>query len=299
MPGAPEARGRLPHNRTRYCDETGLSMGELRMHSGKLRKMSIYIVRILQRLLRPFGANASRTIGGHRFHFDASTGIGRSLLVTGQFERHALDQCSRFIRNDSVIIDVGANVGVHTVHFAHCAPSGRVISIEPSRSTLQYLLRNVAHLVNVVPLNIALSDTTGIKNFFVASDNAYSGLKDTKRKTILHEEAVACFTGDEILLPLCANGRVDLIKIDVEGLELEVLRGLRVIISRHRPVIFCEIFGGVQSNPDPEATVRYCTSLGYEAFTLRGKELVPSRSHDDRLYNYFFIPTPVESVEHR
>jgi len=41
--------------------------------------------------------------------------------------------------------------------------------------------------------------------------------------------------------------------------------------------------------------VRYCTSLGYEAFTLRGKELEPSRSHDDTLYNYFFIPAPVQS----
>jgi FkbM family methyltransferase len=262
----------------------------------ELKQMPIHFVRILQPLLRSFGTNASRTISGHRFHFDASTDIGRSLLFTGQFERHALDQCARFIKNDSVVIDVGANIGVHTVHFAQCAPSGRVISIEPSRTTLQYLLRNIAHLVNVVPLNVALSDTTGIKNFFVASDNAHSGLKDTKRKAILREEAVACFTGDEILLPLCANGCVDLIKIDVEGLELQVLRGLRTIISRHRPVIFCEIFGGEQSNPDPEATVRFCTSLGYEAFVLSGKDLVPSRSHDDTLYNYFFIPTPVESA---
>ena len=257
--------------------------------------MSIHIGSILRRLLRLFGANASRTIAGHRFYFDASTDIGRSLLVTGQFERYAIDQCSRFIRSDSVVIDVGANVGVHTVHFAHCALSGRVISIEPSRSTLPYLLRNIAHLANVVPLNVALSDTTGIQSFFVASDNAYSGLKDTGRKTILRQEAVACFTGDEILLPLCENERVDLIKIDVEGLELQVLRGLKAIISRHRPVIFCEIFGGKQSNPDPEATVRYCTSLGYEAFTLRGKELAHSRSHDDKLYNYFFIPSPDES----
>ena len=268
---------------------------DLRMHSGKPRQISIHILTLPQRLLRLFGANASRTIAGHKFYFDASTDIGRSLLVTGQFERHAIDQCSRFIRSDSIVVDVGANVGVHTVHFAEFAPSGRVISIEPSRSTLQYLLRNIAHLANVVPLNVALSETTGIQSLFVASDNAYSGLKDTGRKSILRQEAVACFTGDEILLPLCGNKPVDFIKIDVEGLELQVLRGLRAIILRHRPVIFCEIFGGKQSNPDPEATVRYCTSLGYDVFTLVGKDLAPSRSHDDRLYNYFFIPTPVES----
>jgi FkbM family methyltransferase len=249
----------------------------------------------LRRLLGLFGANASRTIAGHKFYFDASTDIGRNLLVTGKFECHELDQCSRFIKKDSVVIDVGANIGVHTVHFAQCAPSGRVISIEPSRSTLQYLLRNTAHLANVVPLSVALSDSTDVKKFLIASDNAYSGLHDTKRKPILREEAVACFAGDEILPSLCENGRVDFIKIDVEGLELQVLRGMRQLISRHRPVIFCEIFGGGHSNPDPEATVRHCTSLGYKAFTLHGKELLPSRAHDDRLYNYFFIPSEVES----
>jgi FkbM family methyltransferase len=258
-------------------------------------QMSIQIMSIPRRLLGLFGTNASRTIAGHRFYFDASTDIGRNLLVRGQFGRHEIDQCARFIRSNSVVIDVGANVGVHTVHFAQCAPSGRVISIEPSRSTFQYLLRNIAHLANVVPLNVALSDTTGIQSFFVASDNAYSGLKDTGRKSIVRQELIACFTGDGILSPLCENERVDFIKIDVEGLELQVLRGLKAIISRHRPIIFCEIFGGKQSNPDPEATVRYCTSLGYEAFTLRGKGLVQSRSHDDKLYNYFFIPSQVES----
>ena len=257
--------------------------------------MSIPFMSIPRRLLGLFGTNASRKIAGHRFYFDASTDIGRNLLVRGQFERQEIDQCSRFIRSDSVVIDVGANVGVHTVHFAHCAQFGRVISIEPSRSTFQYLLRNIAHLVNVVPLNVALSNTTGIETFFVASDNAYSGLKDTGRKSIDRQELVACFTGDEILSPLCENERVDLIKIDVEGLEMQVLRGLKAIISRHRPVIFCEIFGGDRSNPDPQATVHYCTSLGYEAFTLRGKELEPSHSHDDKLYNYFFIPIPAES----
>jgi FkbM family methyltransferase len=267
------------------------------MLSKTQKPLSAHAVQALWQLLRPFGVSASRTVGGHRFHFDAATDIGHSLIVTGDFERQELDQCSRFIKSDSVVIDVGANIGLHTVRFAQLASAGRVISIEPSRATLQYLLRNVVHLANVVPLNVALSDSTGIKSFFVASDNAYSGLRDTKRKAVLHEEAVACFTGDEILLPLCASERVDFIKIDVEGLELQVLRGLRGTISRHRPIIFCEIFGGEHSNPDPEATVRYVTSLGYEPFTLLGKELVPSRAHDDQRYNYFFIPAAANSSD--
>jgi hypothetical protein len=145
-------------------------------------------------------------------------------------------------------------------------------------------------LANVIPLNLALSDSTGLQTFFVASDNAYSGLKDTKRKPILRQEFIACFKGDDILPAIIENRRVDLIKIDVEGLETQVLSGMKEVIAAHRPVIFCEIFGGQQSNPDPASTVRYCVSLGYDAFVLRGGHLVPAGAHSDRFYNYFFIP---------
>jgi FkbM family methyltransferase len=229
-------------------------------------------------------------IAGHRFHFDPATDIGLELLAKGQFEKAAIAQCAKFIHADGVVVDVGANIGVHTVHFAACARLGNVICFEPGRSTFTFLLRNVKRLSNVIPLNVALSDSTGVQPFYMAADNAYSGLKDTNRKAILHRELVACLKGDDILLPMLRNQRVDLIKIDVEGLETEVLRGMREFLIAHKPVIFCEIFGGKSSNPDPESTVRFCISLGYDAFVLRGEELFPAGAHSDSFYSYFFVP---------
>jgi FkbM family methyltransferase len=245
----------------------------------------------VQRLLTPFGLRLSRRIAGHKFFFDPATDIGLELLATGQFEETALAQCANFIKPDGIVLDVGANIGLHTVHFADFARLGKVICFEPARSTFVLLLQNVKHLVNVVPLNIALSDSAGLQSFFVAADSAYSGLKDTKRKAILRQESIACFKGDDILLALFAKSqRIDLIKIDVEGLEMQVLRGMREFIVAHKPVIFCEIFGGEQSNPDPESTVQFCVSLGYDAFVLSGAQLIPAATHDDRFYSYFFIP---------
>jgi FkbM family methyltransferase len=229
-------------------------------------------------------------IAGHKFYFDPATDIGLELLAMGQFEKNAIVQCTNFIRPDGVVVDVGANIGVHTVHFAARARLGTVICFEPASSTFICLLRNVEHLSNVIPLNVALSDSTGVQPFFVAADDAYSGLKDTNRKPILHQESVACLRGDDILLPLLRNRRVDLVKIDVEGLETEVLRGMREFILAHRPVIFCEIFGGNQSNPDPQSTVRFCVDIGYDALVLDGDHLRPAGAHSDRLYNYFFVP---------
>jgi FkbM family methyltransferase len=245
---------------------------------------------VVQRMLLPLGLQASRTVNGHKIRFDPATDIGMHLLVTGHFEPQVIAQCATFIRPDSIVLDVGANIGVHTVHFAGCAPQGKVICFEPARATFDYLLRNITKLPNVVPLNLALSDATGLQTFFVAADNGYSSLKDTRRKAILREETVACFRADDLLPPLLRERRVDFIKIDVEGLEMQVLQGMRELLTVHRPAILCEIFGGEHSNPDPEATVRFCVALGYDAFVLSGEELVPAAVHDDRLYNYFFVP---------
>src|SRR3981189_2815096 len=111
-----------------------------------------------QRLFRPLGLRAARTVAGHRFVFDPATDIGMQLLVTGSFEEEAIGRCAQFIRPDGMVIDVGANIGLHAVRFADVAKAGKVICFEPARSTFAYLLQNVKDVPNIVPLNVALSD---------------------------------------------------------------------------------------------------------------------------------------------
>jgi FkbM family methyltransferase len=255
----------------------------------KTKNCLLKAVSIAENLLRPLGLRLTKKVAGHAFHYNPATDIGFTLLTTGIFEGPVLAKCSDFIRPDSVVLDVGANIGLHTVHFAACCPFGSVISLEPGRSTFAYLLRNVEEHSNVVPLNLALSAVAGLRIFYAASDDAYSGLKDTKRKPILREEWVACFTGDEILTPLLQSKRLDLIKIDVEGEEMQVLQGLVETITKHRPTILCEIVGGTHSD-HPEAIVKFCVSLGYDAYVLCDSQLIAAGAHDDALYNYFFLP---------
>jgi FkbM family methyltransferase len=245
---------------------------------------------VVQRVLMPLKLQHSRKLAGHRIYFDPATDIGMHLVVLGGFEKHALALCANYIKPDGVVIDVGANIGTHTVHFAELARNGTVICFEPARSTFASLLRNVQHLANVIPLNVALSDANGVQTFFIASDNAYSGLKDTGRKPIVRQESVACFTADEILPALLRHRRVDLVKIDVEGFETQVLQGMQQLLRSQRPVIFCEICADQRQNLNPEATVQFCVSLGYDAFVLTDSKLVPAGTHSDDFQNYFFIP---------
>jgi FkbM family methyltransferase len=204
------------------------------MKSARLKAFLRWAKTPFQRLMQPFGLRTSRMIAGHEFYFDPATDIGLEILIAGRFERHAIAMCAKYIPPEGIVVDVGASIGVHAVHFAQFARLGKVICFEPGRSTFAILLRNVDHLANVIPLNLALSDEAGLKTLFVAADDAYSGLKDTGRKAILRRESIACFKGDEVLSVLLGTQTVDFVKIDVEGLEMQVLQGLQALLVSHR-----------------------------------------------------------------
>src|ERR1700675_4985760 len=110
------------------------------METERLKSFLIWAKTPFQRLLTPLGLRSSKKIAGNKFFFDPATDIGLELLVTGQFEQNAIGQCANFIRPDGIVIDIGANIGVHTVHFSDFARCGIVICFEPARSTFEYLL---------------------------------------------------------------------------------------------------------------------------------------------------------------
>src|SRR5271154_6618787 len=97
------------------------------MPSERLKSFLIWAKKPVQTLLARLALRPSKMIAGHKFFFDPATDIGLELLAMGQFEKNAIAQCANFIQPDGVVVDVGANIGVHTVHFAACARFGSVI----------------------------------------------------------------------------------------------------------------------------------------------------------------------------
>ena len=222
--------------------------------------------------------------------YSLNTEIGANLFYHGEFEKKELELCKKYIRNDSVVLDVGANIGLHSIYFSKLASAGMVYSFEPSRHTYRQLLKNISGIDNILPLNFAVSDSTQIADFYVADDDAYSSLKDTKRKSIRRKQKVFCYETDEFLKTFKIEW-IDFIKIDVEGLEQKVLEGLQEVIGISNPVIFCEIYHGENSNADPDETVKFLIEKGYKAFVLQGDCVVEYSRHNDDFYNYLFLPS--------
>ncbi len=211
------------------------------------------------------------------------------MRIKGGFEEAEIDIAAALhaaLYPDRCIVDVGANVGLHSLAWSRFAP---VVALEPAPEVYERLSANVAANGledRVRILRTAAADSVGEVDFFVARENEFSSMKDTGRKRIQRRVRVPCTTLDSLELP-----PVGLLKIDVEGFERTVISGADALLQRDRPVLFVEIYGGSASNPDPEGTVESILAYGYRAYVYAADVgLVPFERHRDDQQNYFFVP---------
>ncbi len=164
--------------------------------------------------------------------------VGRSLDLYGEFSEGEATVFGQILKPGMVAVDAGANIGCHTVSMArHVAPKGAVFAFEAQRIVHQMLCANVAlnGLLNVVTHHAALGGQAGeiiVPQIDYAKGGNYGGLALGEFK---RGETVTMETIDGLDLPAC-----HLIKIDVEGMELEVLKGSVETITRYQPLLYVE-----------------------------------------------------------
>lgn len=187
--------------------------------------------------------------------------VGRSLDLYGEFSEAEVDLFRQIVRPGQWVIDVGANVGAHTLFFARqVGPSGRVYAFEPQRVVFQMLCANLASngVLNAWCFPQAVGKAAGIAivpSLDYASANNFGGVSLEPRDAA--GEPVAVVTIDSLQLPRC-----DFIKVDVEGMEAEVLRGAAETIVRFQPVLYVENDRAERS----DELVRVIDGLGYVAY---------------------------------
>jgi FkbM family methyltransferase len=164
--------------------------------------------------------------------------VGGSLLRYGEFSELEIEFLRPYLQPGAVVLDIGANIGALTLPFATLVgPKGAVIAFEPQRLCFQTLCANVAlnSLTNVVTFQRALGSEMGVLRVPLTDPyqrNNYGGLA---LSADANGEHVEVWTIDEMGLPAAS-----LCKIDVEGMECEVLKGARGYIAEHRPVLYLE-----------------------------------------------------------
>jgi len=182
-----------------------------------------------------------------RYVLHPGENAGVYLANDGNYEIGETLLCERFLRPGMTAFDVGANIGLYTLLFArHVGLSGDVHAFEPDRENLRRLRTNIAlnesENVRVVPAALYSTPGTVTLNVFPTHLNAWHSLGRPRLPDPFHpgrtaepiaERSVEATTLDEY----CDShqvDRIDLLKIDVEGAELDVIRGGAALLEAKR-----------------------------------------------------------------
>lgn len=187
--------------------------------------------------------------GDLKIRLDRSSQLGSKLYWMGINSLNEILVCKRHLKPDSVFVDIGANQGEFSLFAAKRVTQGKVIALEPRTQMFAQLKENLElnRLRNIELLNCGCSDTSRMAELYGSSRpelnqarneglaSLYSG---ERRDTPL--ETITLRTFDEIADEL-KFARVDMMKIDVEGAELPVLRGAARTLRAHKPHLLLEI----------------------------------------------------------
>ena len=189
----------------------------------------------------------------------------------------------------AVVVDIGTNLGEASLNLAkRVGPTGKVFGFEPDPVSFAKLSYNLSlnPFGNVVPTNVALGDAPGLLTMKVACSRNRGANRITRDAGGAEHFTVKVDTLDRFIAG-AGIARCDLIKIDVEGFEISVLRGARETLNRFRPMLFIEISDPNQREQGSSAAalVSNIESEGYDVFdatteaNLHGQSLVGH--HDD------------------
>lgn len=196
----------------------------------------------------------------------------------------------KLINNSGNVLDIGANIGVMTYHFAEKLPNATIHSFEPDpvNYTILSRIKHRFDLNNVVLYNHALGNINGETQMIMPRSGGVflHGLshivKGTKvEKGITYNVEIKRLDDIDGFLQI----PVSAIKLDVENFEYEVLLGAEKVISKNRPLIYCELWPG----ENRQKCFEFMLKNDYSAFVCNKNKLVlfDQRSQHQ---NFFFIP---------
>lgn len=209
------------------------------------------------------------------FWMDVRSHLFKRIATEGNYEPEVTAALERCAERD--FIDIGANVGFFSIHLA-LRPTwqGRVFAIEPNPRAFDFLEQNIAHndlQETITALKFAVAENAseidlvavdGREEYSTISNTVHPSVKDQKTTTY----RVSAAPLDQLLEG--KNCDPGLIKIDAEGAELFVLKGMATTIRKYQPTIVCEIGGG-NFGADVLAVKEVLKSHDYRILNLNGQ----------------------------
>jgi FkbM family methyltransferase len=205
----------------------------------------------------------------------------------------------QFFKDGSIALDIGANVGLYTKYLSESlGKKGKVFCVEPMPRTFDILSNNIAklNLKNVTPLHAAVSNTSGRVTMELPA-NDWGGVNYYRAhisKNVANESSGG-FSVDSITLDGLIESqsldfeRVSFIKVDVEGFELDCLKGSPQLLKKGNAVWLVEVAGSLDDKGSSASELAAIFSeQGYQPF-VNDEGAIRERRTGDQSINYFFI----------
>lgn len=216
------------------------------------------------------------------------------LMWAGCYERDLVTILRHSLRPGMVFADLGAHIGYFTaLAWTLVRPNGRVHAFEADPQCFERLLENSRALSGVVAHPTAVSDRVGEATFFGSPDPAESGWGSLFPDSLLRPTRRVSTTTLDEWRQREAPGRVDFVKMDIEGAEYRVLRGAETLIRDDRPTFFLEVNEVclARDGKSVQDIVEFLDTYGYRTTG------VPSRTSHE-FHSIFAVPeSKAESIE--
>lgn len=238
-----------------------------------IRRLSVVLPRLLLPKVETVGEHILKTIHGFSLKINPSLdkGVELSLYETGTYEKGLLLLLNDFLKPGSCFIDVGANIGLMSVYASQLVGNkGKVISFEAHPETFNWL-----------KFNIELNKNHNIEahNFALGSEPSQMLIYDNWQvnrggaSLIVKDENSNSFPVDVKRLDDSLSKEIipAVIKVDVEGFELEVLKGARQTIVDFKPILVIEISSLRTNHHENSELLDFIEDFGcYQFYKLAG-----------------------------
>ncbi len=199
--------------------------------------------------------------------------------------------------NSKVIFDVGSNIGQSAILFLHHPSVERILLVDPNPVALgaaaeNLMMNNLSMKASFIPAFLSEKENEVVDFYTVgygAAGSKYKSHAETAARLDAHFK-VATLTVDYLVRYY--NITPDLVKIDVEGAEVEVLKGSVDLAAKRVTLFFVEVHStnGIVANTD--AIIEWCKKNGYEAFYLKDHEVLDSNRIKERgRYHALLVPS--------
>lgn len=230
-------------------------------------------------------------------------------LFEGNFEKEEIRFIKRFLRPDESFVDIGANIGYHSLIAAHQLKGGqgKVYAFEPTPLTFKWLVENISinGFENVVAQPKAMSNKHGRFPFnqYHGGKDAYNSFGNVMKRSPQTQVEVETTTLDQFMHSIgTASQHISLVKIDVEGWEYPVFKGGQEYLSQNNaPVLMVEFTddNARKAGFNCQKVYDIGQELGYTWLEYNGDELRPSPKKTYYEYSNLYATKDVEALHRR